>query len=417
EHNHTWQASYDSVVHKKSWCPHCNGIPFVKLIDGLERAQQYATVRGGLCLSTEFVDVKSPMLWKCSNPEHQQWHSSYTSVVTKQHWCPQCSNANNVSEQRAISLIDHLLGTHLVKAKPHWNINPDTGRKLELDGYDKKKKIAVEFQGEHHFVADVYPNLSLEEVQKRDRLKVVNCQAHDVHLILVNIPSLKERNSFDAFLTEVLRAIKQSSLPFAVDTIDEAILKKLFNKPTDRSLGQEKIEKATKFALSKNGKLLSNEYVNQFSEMIWKCHNDAHEPFVQTYTRVLFGGAWCRECTLEDIKKRMEHHPNKGKSKFSKEQLVEVANLIKARDGQASLEAIGKVLGVSNARVSSIFLRLELSIADWDEDYLLALRKLDTREVNLHQIKEQTGYPYDIDSLRAFLHTKKKSYKPMKKKA
>lgn len=60
-------------------------------LEKLEKAQNYAISRGGVCLSHEYKNNKEKLLWKCSNREHPEWESSYDNAMNKNAWCMHCS--------------------------------------------------------------------------------------------------------------------------------------------------------------------------------------------------------------------------------------------------------------------------------------------------------------------------------------
>ena len=71
---------------------------------------------------------------------------------------------------------------------PSWLKNPETGKLLELDCYNKKHKIAVEYSGIHHYVYPNYTKQTKEEFEnqlRRDRLKLDLCDKNGVYLITV----------------------------------------------------------------------------------------------------------------------------------------------------------------------------------------------------------------------------------------
>lgn len=73
--------------------------------------------------------------------------------------------------------------------KPKWLKNPKTGYPLELDCYYEKLKIAIEYQGPHHYklVKKFHKNglESLKEVKEKDRIKKELCKQQGVRLICV----------------------------------------------------------------------------------------------------------------------------------------------------------------------------------------------------------------------------------------
>jgi hypothetical protein len=58
----------------------------------LEYMKNLATTKGGLCLSTEYINSTSKLLWRC-NKEHE-WSANPGSIV-KGTWCPECNIDNH----------------------------------------------------------------------------------------------------------------------------------------------------------------------------------------------------------------------------------------------------------------------------------------------------------------------------------
>ena len=54
----------------------------------LDMARKIAKKRHGECLSTEYIDSKTPMLWKC----HQGhiWSIPFNNIKNRKNWCPTC---------------------------------------------------------------------------------------------------------------------------------------------------------------------------------------------------------------------------------------------------------------------------------------------------------------------------------------
>lgn len=81
-------------------------------------------------------------------------------------------------------------------SRPSWLKNPETGGILEIDCYNEKLKIGVEYNGIQHYV---YPNIyhkSLIEFKnqvRRDQYKIKKCKEQGVYLISVpyNVPHEK----------------------------------------------------------------------------------------------------------------------------------------------------------------------------------------------------------------------------------
>jgi Zn finger protein HypA/HybF involved in hydrogenase expression len=83
---HQWTAVYDSV-RKGTWCPSCNG----NLKKELKDCQNYALKFNGICLSKEYVNEHTNLIWKCD--KGHTWSASPNNVKRGQ-WCPKCGNAS-----------------------------------------------------------------------------------------------------------------------------------------------------------------------------------------------------------------------------------------------------------------------------------------------------------------------------------
>jgi hypothetical protein len=92
--------------------------------------------------------------------------------------------------------------------RPEWLISPMTSMILELDGYNKKLKIAFEYQGEHHEILhyfNQYDEQLLLEQQERDRFKVTKCEERGITLIVIpSMYSFKDPSAMRSFIISEL---------------------------------------------------------------------------------------------------------------------------------------------------------------------------------------------------------------------
>lgn len=110
---------------------------------------------------------------------------------------PESSNRFNSKGQRlCCQIMEEIYGQKFSCARPSWLKNPETGGILEIDCYNDKLKIGVEYNGIQHYV---YPNVyhkSLVEFKhqvRRDQFKLKKCEENGVYLITVpyNVPHHK----------------------------------------------------------------------------------------------------------------------------------------------------------------------------------------------------------------------------------
>lgn len=134
---HQWYACFSSLLAQDSWCPICaNNIKMT-----LEECQEVAVGRGGKCLSEEYINRETPMLWECK--EGHQWKARFRDIKRRCDWCPYCSSCR--SEKIARETLEALMDKPFPKCRPTWLGG------LELDGYCEEEKLAMEYQGQQHY--------------------------------------------------------------------------------------------------------------------------------------------------------------------------------------------------------------------------------------------------------------------------
>ena len=85
---HIWSAPA-SRIRKGHWCSHCAGN--VKLT--IEDMNEFATKRGGKCISKKYINIDTKLKWKCS--EGHIWET-IPYLIKKGSWCPRCKNRRKV---------------------------------------------------------------------------------------------------------------------------------------------------------------------------------------------------------------------------------------------------------------------------------------------------------------------------------
>ena len=79
-----------SRVKKGHWCPFCARVAVLTL----QELKQFATQRGGLCASLEYTNSLKPLIWKCA--VGHEWRARASSIKAGS-WCPACAH-NKKSE-------------------------------------------------------------------------------------------------------------------------------------------------------------------------------------------------------------------------------------------------------------------------------------------------------------------------------
>jgi hypothetical protein len=94
------------------------------------------------------------------------------------------------------SVLENTFGKKFVKVRPHFMMNTETGKPLELDLYNPELKIAVEYSGEQHYRYIPYFHKTYQHFVKqkeRDELKRELCKKNGICLIEVpyNVENIK----------------------------------------------------------------------------------------------------------------------------------------------------------------------------------------------------------------------------------
>lgn len=99
------------------------------------------------------------------------------------------ADENHYAEECCRKIFEELYpGYKFPMSYPRWLINPYTGHKLELDGYNEELGLAFEYNGEQHYV---YPNKyhktkeDFEHQKRRDLVKFELCNLYGVYLIVI----------------------------------------------------------------------------------------------------------------------------------------------------------------------------------------------------------------------------------------
>jgi len=104
-------------------------------------------------------------------------------------------------ETKCRRIFENIFKTDFPKVRPSFMINDKTGKRLELDGYNEKLKLAFEYQGQQHYNFSPYFHKSQEDFAKqtyRDKRKKELCKQHDITLI--EIPYNIEYNDLEDYI-------------------------------------------------------------------------------------------------------------------------------------------------------------------------------------------------------------------------
>jgi hypothetical protein len=154
----------------------------------LDEICELARSRGGKCLTEEYTSGSMKLEWECANGH--RWSTRLFKIKIGQ-WCPDCSAG--LGERLCRAFFEQLFDTRFPSTWPVW-LRSENGRKLQLDGYSERLRLAFEHQGRQHYSKTKVFSTTDEALEKRisdDETKRRICAARGVTLIEVReIPQL-----------------------------------------------------------------------------------------------------------------------------------------------------------------------------------------------------------------------------------
>lgn len=195
--NHVWYANYNNVVNNNTWCPKCADTAYTTRFS-LKSAQDLATKHNGLCLSTQYLSARKPLIWQC---QYGHIFANAPCNVKAGSWCPKCLNK---TEQSVREIFESIFNKKFPRIRPNFLKNPVTGFNLELDGYCEELKIAFEYDGEWHFQKH-FADDNLDQRKNRDTLKDELCKQHGI--LLYRVPYTQKTNLI-SYINDLVKSNK-----------------------------------------------------------------------------------------------------------------------------------------------------------------------------------------------------------------
>ncbi|MFW9822151.1 MAG: hypothetical protein ACFFE4_04410 [Candidatus Thorarchaeota archaeon] len=294
-----------------TWCPKCAG-KFKYSIDDMKK---FAKSKNGDCLSCEYKNMKSSLLWKCGDCGNE-WFASPTSIIHQGTWCPRCGSSG-ISERICRKFFEALFNSKFPTiSNLEWLVNED-GNRMHLDGYSKKLRLAFEYNGIQHYVYNkhFYRNKEEFEIRKRDdKRKKELCIKNNV--ILIVIPYFVSFDEMEDYIRTQckMRGIHMSETEDRIDWNDFNI--------TPPNMIQEMRMAAKKIGIKRYGfpgKCLSNDYFGRLIHLKWECGDPScRHQWWATPNNVINHQRWCPRCagkkySIEDMHLLAAEKLNGGK--------------------------------------------------------------------------------------------------------
>jgi|GEM_PF-165133 len=288
---------------KGAWCPKCAGVQRLSL----EEMQEIAKARGGECLSKKYTNVDTQLKWKCK--EGHIW-KAIPNNVKKGAWCPVCSQG--VSERICRKYFETIFGKKFQKTRPNW-LRGTKNHKLELDGYCEELKLAFEYQGVQHYdkVTFFHTKKAFEQRKKDDEIKKKTCASRGIALILV--PYTLEPDKMGEYIVDQCRK-KGIHIPHSI---------KIPNYKQFDIYSPELLKEMQQVAKERGGKCLSKKYIDSNTKLLWLCMVGHKWHATPAHIK---SGKWCPHCwalrrgkakllTIEEMQKIAKERGGKCLSK------------------------------------------------------------------------------------------------------
>ena len=167
-----------TTIKEGHWCPYCAGQRI-----SIEDAQRAAKERGGKCLSNEYVNNKTKMYWRCE--KGHEWDATFDAVNRQGTWCPDCSSGK--TQRRLFKIVSEIFKNHDIEYNYRgfaW-LKSSKGARQEIDIYVTGVKLAIEYDGKQHYQPVQFGGRSLKEAkaalektQQMDKNKDKKIKAH-----------------------------------------------------------------------------------------------------------------------------------------------------------------------------------------------------------------------------------------------
>ncbi len=272
---HTWEAAFQ-IIRQGGWCPACTKNQNSEV--RLERLRNIAIERKGECLSAEYVSSSTKMQFRCK--EGHEWFMRPHDMMAGQ-WCPRCGINRRTDIKRtpieiyrkiAIERGGKLLSENYINGHTKLLWECSKGHQWQADGamVIHAKSWCPYCRGMHKNIRDMQELAAkrggkcLSETYIDSKTKL-EWQCREGHI--------------------------WKSAPF---NIVSNCWCPVCGYQTQKSKQKDGIEKYREVAIKKGGKLLSTEYVNSITPMLWECEK-GHR-WKARGANVYHSGTWCPYC-------------------------------------------------------------------------------------------------------------------------
>jgi rubrerythrin len=200
--NYVFSRRYYNIYTNTS-CPRCKTKKQYNKLN-IEHWIQLGKAVGLTLISNTYKSARVPMKWRCNVCDYV--FSNAGCNIKAGSGCPKCVRQISKNEETVREYLESKTGLTFPKVKPSFLVNPNTGKRLELDGYCKKLKMAFEYDGEQHFkpVKCWGGKNRFLKTKKLDLLKNKLCKNNNIRLLRINYKNIQEyKEIIDSFLDDL----------------------------------------------------------------------------------------------------------------------------------------------------------------------------------------------------------------------
>ena len=265
---HEWYACLGKIKNAKQWCPECGGRK--KLNIGV--AQQIAIERGGLCLSTVYINCDTHLEWQCR--ESHRWMAKLNDIRNGGTWCPYCAHTVKltIEEAHAIALSregECLSDTYInIETHLRWRCKFKHEWTACLSKVKHRQQWCPECGGTKKLTIEFAQRVGIERGGQCISTEYINTDSHlewecgRSHRWIATLNNIKNHISWC---------------------------------PECAGVTKWTIEELNAIAIKNGGRLLSTEYFNSQTHMEWICQ---YEHRWSAVPNSIVQGSWCPTCNV-----------------------------------------------------------------------------------------------------------------------
>lgn len=281
EFGHRWFARPQGIK-KGTWCRKCYGTAK----STLDEIKDLAEDRGGKCLSDNYENDMSKMLWNCS--ENHTWEAT-TNNIKRGKWCPTCSKG--IGERTCRLSFEKIFSKEFNSIRPNWLKNT-LGNKMELDGFNEELKIAFEHQGRQHYSEiNINKRFLKKSTLENDKQKAKLCR--DLGITIIYIPEVFTDIKLNDLVLYIVKQLDENKIQYPKEA-NKIVLNpiEVYTYTKNKEL-IEREKRARKIIESSGAKTLEIYRTNSGVKIRVEC---IRNHILSTTTSQILKGIVCRKC-------------------------------------------------------------------------------------------------------------------------